>query len=90
VVDGSSVPGAHVSLLLVHERRLAHAATNGWSLDLASPRLFLALGSAHEAVSTATIPGDPALLGRTIHAQAVIFGAQGRTLCNALELVIGY
>ena len=90
-LDSTLHPGAASAVLLGYADPLELPLSIGELLvDLTSPQLFIRALSSLSGVDTfaLSIPPNPAFLGRTAHAQAVILGG-GIELCNSIVPTIG-
>jgi len=90
-LDSTLHPGAASAVLFGYRDPLELPLSIGELLiDLTSPQLFIRTLSALNGVDTfaLSIPSNPAFLGRTAHAQAMILGG-GIELCNSIVPTIG-
>lgn len=91
-IDTSAVPGAGATWILGHA-----SADSGLFLpqgellvDLASPRYFLSIAASSAGLATHSnpLPNIPALVGLTVHTQALIFAPGPVLLTNGVTLLL--
>lgn len=91
-VDAAVRPSAVSTWILAYGLPLDGATTPWGELLVAgAPLLTSSVASTGGLDAHAlAVPNAPGLAGFTAHAQAVVVGGGGATLCNALDLVLGY
>ena len=93
-IDASMIPGAQGAMLI-----LSSAAWSTGALDTDFGQILIdpemRIYNLNRPLNIARVqfgvpvPNDPAVIGETYYAQALVYGQKIQQLCNALELTVG-